>query len=152
MSHITRAIDRTGWARGEWDNEPDRFDFIHAGFSCFILRNHTGNWCGYVGVPRGHQAYGLDDSLIDMDVHGGLTYSGRCNGEICHTPQEGMPDDVWWLGFDTAHYMDLSPAMLRRFSHLYGSNEIYKNMQYVIDETKKLADQLAGGIHATDKE
>jgi hypothetical protein len=34
---LTPNYDKSNWGRGEWNNEPDRQDFIHAGFSCFIL-------------------------------------------------------------------------------------------------------------------
>lgn len=44
-----------------------------------------------------------------LSVHGGITYSGECSGEICHPSDNG--DHVWWFGFDTAHYMDLVPEM-----------------------------------------
>ena len=69
-----RIVDRSNWARGEWDNEPEnRIDFVHAGFACFMLRNNMGAWCGYVGVPSTHPAYEKDyndDILEKIDVHG----------------------------------------------------------------------------------
>jgi hypothetical protein len=132
------TYNKSKWSHGEWDNEPDRVDFIHAGFSCFILRNHTGNWCGYVGVPSTHSAYLKDYNDVDAHVHGGLTYANKCSGVICHIPEPGMSDDVWWLGFDTAHAGDFTPAIRRQF----GDGGVYRNMAYTIDETKKLADQL----------
>lgn len=140
--------DKSQWARGEWDNEPDRVDFVHAGFSCFILRNHLGSWCGYVGVPSSHPYYEKDYDDCDVDVHGGLTYAAKCGSVVCHIPEKDMPDDVWWLGFDTGHYMDLSPSIegLRsKYPHDLGgyiSDEIYRNVEYVTNETKQLAEQL----------
>jgi len=100
--------NKSTWSKGEWDSEPDRKDFIESGFSCFILRNQMGNWCGYVGVPSNHPAFGKHYDDVNVDVHGGLTYSAKCSGHICHIPEKGMPDDVWWLGFDTAHCGDFS--------------------------------------------
>ena len=41
-----RTYDKTRWADGPWMNEPDRVDFVHAGFACFALRNYMGVWCG----------------------------------------------------------------------------------------------------------
>jgi hypothetical protein len=137
--NINYKVNRDGWPKGEWDNEPDRVDFIHAGFSCFILRNPLGAWCGYVGVPNTHPAYEKSYDDIDVNVHGGLTYAEKCSGAICHIPQAGMPDDVWWLGFDTAHSGDNPPSM-RIFK--FNPNGTYKDMNYVINETKQLADQL----------
>lgn len=140
--NIAHKVNRTDWPKGVWDSEPDRHDFIHAGFSCFILRNSMGNWCGYVGVPKTHPAYGLNYDFVDVNVHGGLTYADKCGGAICHVPQPGMPDDVWWLGFDTAHSGDYTPSMNKyRDGRLY-DGESYKDMHYTINETKQLAEQL----------
>lgn len=136
MTNTLPTYDKSNWSRGEWDNEPDRVDFIHSGFSCFILRNTLGSWCGYVGVPETHSCFGKDYDNVDVDIHGGLTYSAKCYGHICHTPKAGMPDKVWWLGFDTAHAWDISPGLN------INSDGTYKNMNYAITETKKLADQL----------
>lgn len=135
---IEVKYDKTNWKRGPWDNEPDRVDFIHEGFSCFILRNNSGNWCGYVGVPNTHRFYGKSYDDPDVSVHGGLTYAAKCAGHICHIPEPGMPDDVWWLGFDTAHAGDTTPA------YDFGLHEFstYKDMNYVIAQTKSLAEQL----------
>jgi len=132
--------DRSTWGEGEWNDEPDRVDFIHAGFSCFIQRNSSGNWCGYVGVPSTHPAYEMPYDDVQVSVHGGLTYANKCSGHLCHTPEPGMSDDVWWLGFDTGHYMDISPS--HQLKVLRGDYGTYKNMEYVTNETKQLADQL----------
>jgi len=136
--------DKSKWAKGEWDNEPDRKDFIHAGFSCFILRNMLGNWCGYVGVPSTHPAYEKHYDDVNVEVHGGLTYADKCSPPICHIPTPFMPEDVWWLGFDTAHLGDLSPY--NNLSNVINTpifrDGTYKNMEYVINETKQLAEQL----------
>ena len=139
---INPEYDKSQWARGEWDNEPDRVDFLHAGFSCFILRNHMGNWCGYVGVPSTHPAYCKEYNEVDVNVHGGLTYANKCQHVICHIPEPGMPDDVWWLGFDTGHSHDLTPGFPRGFIDGMFEGTTYKNMDYTINETKQLAEQL----------
>lgn len=135
-------IDRNGWPAGEWDGEPDRVDFIHAGFSCLLLRNNVGAWCGYVGVPETHPAFGKDYDNVEVAVHGGLTYANKCHGHICHVPEPGMPENVWWLGFDTAHCGDVSPGMLRYGMKLYSDTEYYKNLAYARNQTEKLAEQL----------
>jgi len=105
---LYHKYDKSKWTKGPWDNEPDRLDFIHAGFSCFILRNNHGNWCGYVGVPEDHPDFGKQDT--DYNVHGGITYRDLCSPPICHIPENGMPEKVWWIGFDTAHGGDKSPG------------------------------------------
>jgi hypothetical protein len=159
---------RKRFARGPWDNEPDRIEFTHVGFACLIVRNHTGTLCGYVGVPEDHPCYKKDYSEVDVDVHGGLTFAAACqvDGPICHIPEPGMTDNVWWFGFDTGHFMDISPSMLwmeqtytelgeiadarekrhEEFNQVFGHNdpmkETYKDIAYVTGEVKSLAEQL----------
>ena len=137
-------------AEGEWTNEPDRKHWVDqaTGLDCLIVRNRLGALCGYVGVPEGHPYYGKDyndDALCGVDVHGGLTYSDHCRGDICHTPEEAANEPVWWLGFDCAHAGDLCPkltgsAALSALSALGGA---YRNMPYVESECRDLAKQLA---------
>jgi hypothetical protein len=102
-------IDRTGWPKGPWDDEPDRVDWrTAAGYPAIALRHSSGHWCGYVGVPVGHPAYENGDECV-VDVHGGVTYAAKCSGRICHIPAPGESGDVFWLGFDFAHSGDASP-------------------------------------------
>lgn len=131
-----RITDRTNWNRGPWDNEPDRVDFESNGYAAFGLRGPSGAWCGYVGVPESHPMYGKDMLDIEADVHGGVSYTEKCSGAICHIPAPGMPDEVWWIGFDTAHYMDLSPQDNQTHEGTY------KDIGYIIAECIRLAKQL----------
>lgn len=52
---------------------------------------------GYVGVKRGHPLYGKHYTDVNVQVHGGLTFSDQetINGE-----------DYWIFGFDTVHHRD----------------------------------------------
>jgi hypothetical protein len=102
-------VDRIGWPKGPWDDEPDRVDWkTVAGFPAIALRHSSGHWCGYVGLPLDHPAYGKSDEDV-VDVHGGITYAGKCAGYVCHIASPGEPDEVFWLGFDFAHCNDVSP-------------------------------------------
>ncbi len=76
-THEAHIVDRAGWARGPWDDEPDRLEWHHRGMPCLMLRNWCGVWCGYVAVNPDHPYYGQAYSEMDGDieVHGGLTYS-----------------------------------------------------------------------------
>lgn len=92
----------------EWDNEPDRLEFEHADFKCLILRpSEMKHLCGYVGLPKWHPYYGKDYNGIDVEVHGGLTFSQQGDGER-------WDKDLWWLGFDCAHSQDLVPGKIGR--------------------------------------
>jgi len=75
-------------------------------------------------------------------VHGGLTFSQQGDGET-------WDKDLWWLGFDCAHSGDLVPGMYEkygvvlpeRFTQLQ-HDEVYRNIDYIKNETMRLAEQL----------
>ncbi len=127
--------ERKLWGPGPWQHEPDGAFFWFAGLRCAVMRSALGHWCGYVQVPEGHPWHGQDE--LDVDVHGGLTYT-RAHGER------------WQLGFDCAHVHDNLPGMgflarlsggaRRRVKRRAGWGT-YKTIQYAIDETKRLAEQ-----------
>lgn len=84
-----------------------------------------------------------------IEIHGGLTYSGFCDGgRICHMAKEGEPDNVYWFGFDCAHAGDVSPGMSAfrdqfNLSFLGEYPDKYRDVSYVQAETNRLAQQLA---------
>ena len=110
-----------------WSLEPDCEEFVYKGFLCTVKRGPLGAFCGYVGVCEDHKLYGVDhDNEIfnSIDVHGGLTYSDG------HT--------LWQFGFDCAHLYDVVPSMLT----IRPDESTYKDIYFVTNEVKKLADQL----------
>lgn len=159
-------LDRSDWPEGEWTAEPDRVEWRDegTGFPCLAIRHpHNLNWCGYVGVPPGHPLHGVgvgDDERelpeeIEMAAHGGITFAAPCMEDhrplrerVCHTPLEGEPDEVWWLGFDCAHVWDLIPAM-EKLHASYGLTVptgidgeplvFYKNLHFVSAVIEDLA-------------
>lgn len=150
-----RTIDKSDWPAGPWNAEPDKKQFTDeaTGLPCLIVRARHGALCGYVGVAEGHPYYRKDYSqLPDSDdgqyisVHGGLTFANHCSHSsdesrgICHLPEPGEPDSVWWLGFDCAHSGDQCPAYDREPILGY---EVYRTLQYVEAECASLARQLA---------
>lgn len=150
-THSETHIDKSTWGDGPWQKEPDRKEWRdkETGLNCMAIRNIGGGvWCGYVGVSSSHPAYGKDYYDVDVDVHGGLTYANKCSGKICHVPEPGEPDDIWWLGFDCGHCFDFAPAMVARLReigsvHQFNLDEIYRDLEYVEEQCTKLASQLA---------
>lgn len=151
-------VDRSEWGEGPWQGEPDKVQWQdeRTGLPCLAVRGPlTGSWCGYVGVPEGHRLYGLDFSRLDVDVHGGLTFAGGCVTEdrehgICHVPDEGEPDHVWWLGFDCAHAFDVSPGLQAHLSRLRAVpggmlGDVYRDLAYVREQCRGLAEQIRNG-------
>jgi hypothetical protein len=134
---------------GPWKKEPHRVEWKAHGFSCLMVRHeHCLHWCGYVGLPPGHPDYGKHYDDVEVDVHGGLTYSERCDGLVCHRSDDEAPA-LWWLGFDCAHWQDLSPGVNYHLAQIpgikplsIGSQQTYKTLAWVKKETGRLAKQL----------
>jgi hypothetical protein len=145
------TIDKTGWPKGPWDDEADKYQYRDdaTGLPCLINRTPTtGSLCGYVAVPPGHPAYEHDYDDVDVVVHGGLTYSDRCQAgpedrAICHIPEPGEPDDVWWLGWDASHGGDLMPVLEALLGPVRPPYGVYRDIAYVRSENAQLAAQLA---------
>jgi hypothetical protein len=152
--------NKATWRSGPWDDEPDRLQFkTSSGLPGLIVRNPYGALCGYVGVANEHPFYGKSYNDLDVEVHGGLTYADACqvDGPICHVPEPGEPDDVWWFGFDCAHAYDLVPGLItdptdslivslytsfERLGDLASDRDTYRDINYVRNEVENLANQL----------
>lgn len=152
----TGVKDRSQWGHGEWSAEPQdkvQWQDEATGLPCLAVRNHSGAWCGYVGVAEGHPAFGKDYSDVSqadgeyIEVHGGLTFSDFCADTkdeaegICHVAAPGEPDRVWWLGFDCAHYLDLTPGDAAR-GYSWSGEGTYRTLDYVKRQCLLLAAQL----------
>jgi hypothetical protein len=153
--HLYTSEQKTTWfGEGEWVNEPDFIEFEHYGLKCVVCRNCQQEPCeefhmyggylnGYVNISEQHACYGKDIDDLNLDVHGGITLCEIVNG-------------VGWIGFDCAHLADLVPSMEQMRLQIIGEmfpissefrkysilNPTYRNVQYVISECKKLAEQL----------
>lgn len=135
-----------------WLKEPDRIEFQYRGYRCLILRNKdiTGALCGYVAVPKGHPFYEEtwqrdgDKKVYDLNVHGGITYA-EYHQPIRH--QNEGDDDLWWLGFDCAHYGDLMPEQNKRI--MVGFEALKK--EFPEKEFLELKELLIPPCHATYK-
>lgn len=136
---------------GPWMDEPDRVEFNHKGFACLLIRHPSlFHWCGYVGLSPDHSYFDKEDpDDANIDIHGGITYSKKCKGAVCHIPKEGEKEDLFWLGFDCAHLGDNSPG--RDFFMIFATGRPsamnamgkYRDVKYVQSETKSLAEQLS---------
>jgi hypothetical protein len=93
---------------------------------CFIRRNNSLAFCGYVVITSDNKLFGLDYdniySKVNISVHGGLTYSDEGEGG-------------WIIGFDCAHLGDFCPA----FSY----DGIYRTKEFVISECESLAESVS---------
>lgn len=143
-----------GGGRAEpWRDEPDRAAWRDSStwLQCLILRHSSfGFLCGYVRVPRDHPLHGKHHDLRrirrNVDVHGGLTFSGCIGGRRMKRGH--------WFGFDCGHAFDLVPGMIEvlessrlifpaEFLDAMGQQQVYRNIEYVYRECTALAQQLA---------
>jgi hypothetical protein len=158
IDHEYTFIDKTDWGDGPWQTEPDKLQWIDeaTGLDCLLVRTPmSGHLCGYVGVPEDHPLFGegYSDVDLDIDVHGDLTFAGLCREGaeetgICHVPQPGRPDRIWWFGFDAAHAWDVRPeaaALLARYGIAAFPDDpsaTYRTVSYMQAECTRLAAQL----------
>ena len=106
--------------------------FFYKGYQCaiisfktdpalFLFQNECPNkyYCGYVKVPFWHPAYKVNYNNLDIQCHGGLSYSDE--------KLIGVNGIGWWIGFDCAHAEDTYNP---------------KDINFVVKECKKISDQL----------
>lgn len=128
---------------GPWITEPDRLEFKYKGLDCLLTRNpEMFNWCGYVGIPESHPHYEKEYIEVDLEAHGGITYSEACHNWVCHITDK-EEDKVWWFGFDCAHSGDVIPVMPPYFFSKKPNAAEYRDLNYVKLAVEHLADQLA---------
>lgn len=84
-----------------------------------------GHFNGYINVPTNITKEQFND--IEDHSHGGITYD----------EQEG---DYIVLGFDCAHYSDMIP-----YYTIYSSDDHYRDLKYVLNVLKDMADCLEEG-------
>lgn len=102
----------------------------HMGYEWMIRHNGLGFRCGYVQIPSGHPWFKKHYHNIDVDVHGGLTFSDWLDGN-------------YWIGFDCAHYNDAQdPDLPTEYEseHFFKSGVI-RSQKYVREQCILLCDQ-----------
>lgn len=109
--------------------------FHYKGYPCAVLLQPMGHRCGYVGIDSSHPLYKKDYNIIDIDCHGGITYSGDCLPQIGLKITYNM-EDIWWIGFDCAHADDANDydAALKIFK----DKETIENLEFMKEVDKKL--------------
>ena len=118
--------------------EGDLKVFEYEGYQCCVLRGPLGALNGYVALDNNHILYGAHYDNDEVIVHGGLTFSKY---PPIHMPFPKSFKDKWVLGFDCAHACDVVPKNLELGLCFSGSG-IYRDMEYVENEIKRLVNQL----------
>ncbi|SFP07779.1 hypothetical protein [Qipengyuania nanhaisediminis] len=148
---------------GPWSHEPvDKLAWRDAAtnLDCILLRQASGVWAGYVAVPPGHPLHGFNTDAVPptagLSPHGGIDYAEVCSRDdpeelqICHvhvhvrsgpSAANTAQDDAWWFGFAADKPGDLVPVGVRPILAIE-EGETYRSIDYMYDETVKLARQL----------
>ena len=109
------------------------------GFLYYIMNLGTYP-TAYIKIPKDNKYYGKNMREIDLEVHGGVTYSKEGINISENQKIEG-----WFVGWDYAHYGDytgfdlLFPEHLRTGGKKWTTEEIYKEVQqacYQLNELK----------------
>ena len=144
------------WGLGPWVNEPDFIEFEHLGYNCEVLRIFIreggslclGHLCGYVILNKEHPYFGFHYDEIEIDCHGGLTYS------------EMESDGHYHIGFDCCHAGDHVPSITSMMTdefqykfieHTYLKEIEYRTAEFVMQECKKIVEQLIEKKNEMDK-
>jgi hypothetical protein len=173
LSVVADAVYYVGGGRNGELGDADKIAWRDAasGYECIIMRDGSGGYLsGYVAVPVGHPLYGFDHDAIppdlDIEVHGGLTYSAICDEgpsprrllirearTICHVPRgllrhatdyRTAHDQAWWFGFECNHVYDIVPGQRNDRDRFLGheTGATFKDEAYVYGEVIHLAAQL----------
>ena len=126
----------------QWMMEPNEKIFYFRKYKCAILRNpEWGFLCGYVGIPKGHLFYKKFYEKIDVECHGGLTFSDFFGGGFYRNYGKGLDDGLWYIGFDCCHLGDFSPFR-KTFQSLNLIADAYRDMDYVTNQCKNIVRQV----------
>ena len=101
------------------ESEGDLIEFVYKEISCILKRNKLGALCGYCKIPS---YIGIDINENDIDVHGGVTYTGQW-------------DEYDVFGFDCAHSNDFAP----KYPFF---NTVYRTKEYCIKECQNMINQI----------
>lgn len=152
------------------------------GYECIMMRDVRGRHLrGFVGVEPGHPLYGFHHAAVppelDIEVHGGLSYSAICQdgpspqpllahevARICHVPPVIPPivnatdhrpahDRAWWFGFDCDQVYDVVPGDRNDRERFLDreTGAVLRDEGYVHDQVVHLAAQLRAIADGTPK-
>lgn len=92
--------------------------------------------CAYVEIPKDHKYYGKNYLDMNINCHGGLTFSS----------QNGLPpiiENGFWIGWDYNHFYDYNGLFVNQLMMDF-SNRKRWTTQEILDEVKSVIFQLKG--------
>lgn len=109
------------------------YDAIYRNYHFYILNLGT-HPTAYVEIPKNNKLYGIEYHDIDINVHGGLTYSGD---HLCIAKDNVLQG--WFIGWDYAHCYDYAgyyneDEFLAKQTKKWTTKEIIEECKYVINQ------------------
>lgn len=103
--------------------------FTHRDYKCLMIGPFPLGYgfvqaCGYVNLPKEHKFHSVHYNDIDIDCHGGVTFSAM------------EPDGTWTIGFDMMHVTE-------KQGYSYNVKVTFDNL---MKETCKMVDSLIDAI------
>lgn len=122
----------------------ERTFITEEGYYGVCIFGSMSNRCGYVGVDKDHVLHGADllsqyGSYIDLEVHGGVTFSEGLSfiEEAKH---------LWFIGFDCGHLNDAPDIEMAEKYNTYVrdaySEGVVRDLKYVVIEVFNLSRQM----------
>lgn len=105
------------------------------GYQYYILNLGT-HPTAYVEIPSTHYCYQKQYDNIDINVHGGLTYSEKS----LWIGKHGQIQESWFIGWDYAHYGDYVGLHIFSDEHQkkWTTKEIQKDVFSVCEQLKEM--------------
>lgn len=132
--------------------------FDYKGYKLVVVFNDLGHRCGYIGIPEGKPLYGkrfLDEDFPHVHIHGGITFSDFTD----YFPR-GKRNNLWWIGFDTAHIndaRDIASAYRYGMTHVvkvlidcerdYPWRREVRTLKYCKKELIRVVDEMGSGVY-----
>lgn len=85
--------------------------------------------CGYVGVSKGNKYYEKDADSINLECHGGITFSDF---------NDIFGPDLYWLGFDCCHNDGYDLKTLKKYCGQKAVDNFIKHPAYFYEYHKGL--------------
>jgi hypothetical protein len=104
---------------------------------CIVLWVRT-HFCGYAETRLRVDYHGEDSPESKINIHGGVTFSGT-HDELQDNP---FDKDIWYFGFDCAHYGDYVDFTSMGIDKGNLSDEHRWTEEEVIAETERLVDEI----------
>ena len=102
----------------------------------FYILNLGTHPTAYIEIPRGNNLFKKHYNGIDLNVHGGLTYSDS----VLFISENEKANGEWFIGWDYAHYDDYMPyydelqkALFQQLKK-WTTEEIKQECENAIDE------------------